>query len=357
MRRLFLAIPLALIALLAVAWLAWSLGSDDETIGRLDRSVVRLFIVGPVGTVSGTGFAINNDGYIATNFHVIEAHVKRQWRIFVVDHGAQKEDRRPAQLVEAFPGEDIAILRVVGLRRPPVTFADLANNGPSKGVKIFAIGFPGAGDRLGPVDDASFVSGAVSRIFSGPWAEDAPQIQIIQHTTPTNPGNSGGPLADECGNVIGLNSQREAHMVFGPGGITLVTDPIQGVFYASHASVLMEKLRGLGLAFQTADERCASGALGIPGLGRIEIMAIAALVLSLIALVIVLRPRPLVQVVVNCGELIGDCAHAVEQALRRLKLSKNGADEIEITAAPPPHEREPDADAPPNSKDQDDGEK
>ena len=47
MRRLFLAIPLALIALLSVAWLAWSVGSDDETMGRLDQSVVRIFIVGP----------------------------------------------------------------------------------------------------------------------------------------------------------------------------------------------------------------------------------------------------------------------------------------------------------------------
>ena len=247
MRRLFLAIPLALIALLSVAWLAWSVGSDDETIGRLDQSVVRLFIVGPEETFSGTGFMINRDGYVATNFNVIEDHLESRWRIFVADHGAEKADRRPAQLVEAFPGEDLAILRVAGLKRPSVTFADLPNNGPSKGVKVFAVGFPVVGDRLGPVDDASFVSGAVSRVFSGPWTEDAPAIQIIQHTAPTNPGNSGGPLVDECGRVIGLNTQREVRFVFGPGGTPLVTDPIQGVFYASYATVLMEKLRGAGL--------------------------------------------------------------------------------------------------------------
>ena len=353
MRRLFLAIPLALIALLSVAWLAWSVGSDDETIGRLDQSVVRLFIVGPEETFSGTGFMINRDGYVATNFHVIEDHLESQWRIFVADHGAEKADRRPAQLVEAFPGEDLAILRVAGLKRPSVTFADLPKNGPSKGVKVFAIGFPVVGDRLGPVDDASFVSGAVSRVFSGPWTEDAPAIQIIQHTAPTNPGNSGGPLVDECGRVIGLNTQREVKFVFGPGGTPLVTDPIQGVFYASHATVLMEKLRGLGVAFQTATGRCASGVLGVLGLGRIHIMAFAAFILSVVGLGLVYRPRPLVQVVVNCGEYIGDCVHAVERAVRRLNSAKESGKEIEITAAPPSHGREQDTNSSPNSRGQD----
>ena len=339
MRRLFLAIPLALIALLSVAWLAWSVVLDDDSLGRLDRSVVRLFIVGSEATVYGTGFVINRDGYAATNFHVIAKYLESQWPIFIVDQGvdqgAEKENWRAAQVVKAFAGEDVAILRVPGLERPPVIFATSPDTGPSIGVKVFAIGFPGVGDRLGPVDDASFVSGAASRIFSGPWTEDAPAIQIIQHNAPTNPGNSGGPLVDQCGRIIGVNSQREAHIVLGPGGIPLVTDSIQGVFYSSHASVLMEKLRGLGIAFQMARGRCASGVLGSVGEDRAGILAIAVLLLSMAGLGSVYRRRPVVQIVVNCGDYISDCAQAVEGAVRRLKSTHKSGNEIGIIAAKP----------------------
>ena len=142
-------------------------------------------------------------------------------------------DRRAATLVEAFPGEDLAILRVDGLDRPPVTFSSDVEDRPAKGGQVFTIGFPGVGDRLGPVDEASFAPGTVSRLFSGTWTEGAPAIRIIQHTAPINPGNSGGPLVNECGQVVGVNSQREAQMVLAPGGIPLVSDPIQGMFYAT----------------------------------------------------------------------------------------------------------------------------
>ncbi len=356
MRRSHIAIVLAVPALLAVAWLAWAawgLHSDDGVAMRVDRNVVRIFVVGPQGAVSGTGFVINREGYIATNFHVIEAHLEMSWPIVVADRGAGEEDRRPAQLVEAFPGEDLAILRVEGLERPPVTFAGISEDQPAKGVQVFAIGFPGVGDRLGPVDDASFVPGAVSRVFLGPWTEDAPAIQIIQHTAPTNPGNSGGPLADRCGRVIGINSQREVRIVFGPGGIPLVTDPIQGVFYASHAAVLMDKLQGLGIAFETAGGRCGAGVVGALETEPLYIAAFAALLLAAVGIGVVYRPRRVVQVAVDCGEFIGDCAQAVERAVRRLRSDGKDEDELEITLTPSRHERELDADSSPNSSGRD----
>ena len=95
--------------------------------------------------------------------------------------------------------------------------------------------------------EASFSPGSVSRTFSGSWSADGPRITIIQHTAPTNPGNSGGPLVNVCGEVIGINAQREARIIPGPGGIPLVSDPIQGVFSSLHASVLRQKLEQLGI--------------------------------------------------------------------------------------------------------------
>ncbi len=90
---------------------------------------------------------------------------------------------------------------------------------------------------------------------------------------------------------------------------------------------------------------------------RIHILAFAAFSLSVVGLGLVYRPRPLVQVVVNCGEYIGDCVQAVERAVRRLNSAKESENEIEITAAPPSHGREQDTNSSPKSLGQDQGQK
>lgn len=343
-------IVLVPVVLLAVTGPAAGLESD-EVARRLDPSVVRIFTIGPQGMGSGTGFVINNDGYVVTNYHVIAEHLDSSWRIVVADRGAGEDNRRPASLVEAFPGEDLAILRVEGLNRPPVIFAALSDDPPAKGLEVFAIGFPGASDRLGPVDDASFAPGTVSRVFTGPWAEGEPAIQIIQHTAPTNPGNSGGPLVNQCGHVIGINSQREARIILSRGGIPIVVDPIQGVFYASHSSVLMEKLRALDVAFEMASKPCGTGLADALERGKLYIAAFAALLLAVAAFALIFRPRPVVQIVVNCGEALFNCVAAVERAVRRLR--SNGEDEIEMTVASTERERVPDANSAPDSSDGD----
>ncbi len=295
----------------------------EEVAEMLDPSVVRIFAVGSNQMESGTGFVINREGYVVTNFHVIQRHEESGWRLFIADGGLDPEHRRNATVVEVFRGEDLAILQVSGLNRPPVEFAEDADDQPAKGRSVFAIGFPGAGDRLGPVTEASFTPGTVSRLFPGSWFNEGPAIRIIQHTAPTNPGNSGGPLVNACGQVVGVNSQRETRTISGPGGIPLVTDPIQGVFFSSHFSVLLQKLRALDISFTGAKKPCRvvapAASTNLYIFIATAFLAVASVIYSL-----VFRPRRVTQLVVHCGEVAGDCAKAVERAVRDLRAGKGG---------------------------------
>jgi hypothetical protein len=345
MRRPLLAALLALPAVFAVAWLALSEAPGDGVAKRLDRSVVRIFVFGPNGASSGTGFVLNRDGLVATNFHVVEAHLELAWDIVVADRVSDEEQQRGAEIVHAFPGEDLAILRVAGLDRTPATFANSGGHELTKGLEVYAIGFPGAADRLGPVDEASLVPGAVSRTFSGPWAEGAPAVRIIQHTAPTNPGNSGGPLVDRCGHVVGLNTQREAHVVFGPGGIPLVTDPIQGVFYASGADVLTAKLRQSGIVFHIAAGSCGTGYIATLRRGLDNMWAIVAIMVSLTGLTLLFRPRPVMQVVVQCGDAAIACAQAIERAVQNIRSGRRGGGDVIVGAGTLPPEDKKDGKA------------
>jgi hypothetical protein len=293
--------------------------NPEEIAASLDPSVVRIFIVGPRGMETGTGFVINRQGYVATNYHVVSSHLEQGWQILVADGGADPEQRREATVIKAFAGEDLAILLVKGLNRPPVLFAELEDDQPAKGASVFAVGFPGAGDRLGPVAEASFTPGTISRLFLGSWSGDSPTIRIIQHTAPTNPGNSGGPLVNECGQVIGLNTQREAQFVLGPGGLIFVTDPIQGVFFSSDSSALLKNLRSLEIPFSIAEVSCKTFLGGIPTVFWFYIASVAIFAFASIIFTMVFKPRPVYQVVVRCGELCEDCAEAVKKAIKKFR--------------------------------------
>jgi S1-C subfamily serine protease len=198
---------IGLIAGLSQAALALT---PEEVARAVDPSVVRIYVEGPRGRGSGTGFVVSRNDHVATNFHVVQTHVERDWAIFVASGGTEPGQRLAVTVVGLFPGEDLAILQVADLHGPPLRFASdeltAAELAPPKGLQVFGVGFPGAADRLGPVTEASFSPGSVSRTFSGSWSANGPEITIIQHTAPTNPGNGGGPLVNACGEVIGINA-------------------------------------------------------------------------------------------------------------------------------------------------------
>lgn len=134
----------------------------------------------------GSGFALNNKGYIITSYHMVAGADS----IFIEN---SKIERCLTKLVFVDPKIDIAILKINDSRlaanwQIPFSFN---NKSSDLGEKVFTLGYPRK--------DIVYGEGALSSL-SG-FRNDTNMYQI---SIPVNPGNSGGPLLDESGNVIGI---------------------------------------------------------------------------------------------------------------------------------------------------------
>jgi S1-C subfamily serine protease len=142
-------------------------------------------------TAVGTGVVIDDQGTILTNLHVAAAAKKLR----VVFWNGMESD---AVIVGAQPESDLAIIRpaVIPDDLVPATLASSANLQP--GDEVVAVGFPFG---IGPSASAGVVSGLLRTLT----AEDEPRLKnLIQFDAAANPGNSGGPLVNADGEVVGI---------------------------------------------------------------------------------------------------------------------------------------------------------
>ncbi len=142
-----------------------------------------------IPTATGTGFLITDDGYLISNYHVVKDAVKVR-----LVTGAGLVD---AKVVKLDAANDLALLKATG-RFAPLPVA--ASRGVKLGGTVATVGFPNIGmqgfsPKLAKGEIAS-LSGA---------ADDARYFQI---SVPVQPGNSGGALVDEHGNVVGVVSAK-----------------------------------------------------------------------------------------------------------------------------------------------------
>ncbi|HER35487.1 MAG TPA: PDZ domain-containing protein [Halothiobacillaceae bacterium] len=140
----------------------------------------------------GSGFILSEDGYIATNAHVIEGASK----VFV-----RLADSRElaAEVVGVDPIGDIALLKIDAKGLPPVSLGD--SDAVRPGQWALAIGSPYGFDQT---VTAGIISGLGRHL---PSETTQPYVPFIQSDVAINPGNSGGPLFNTRGQVIGINAQ------------------------------------------------------------------------------------------------------------------------------------------------------
>ena len=166
----------------------------------------------PVGL--GSGFFINQQGYLITNYHVIEKETRIMVTLFSEGGGSfEKKQFQKIRIVAINPFVDLALLKVEDLDEK-VPFVYLGRTEQVRvGQSVFAVGNPLGLER-------SLSEGAittVSRAFEG--------LVYLQTNADINPGNSGGPLFDMCGQVIGVTNMGA--FFFGGLGFAIPVDCVK----------------------------------------------------------------------------------------------------------------------------------
>ena len=165
-----------------------------EIYAKVNPSVVTVVSEESNGASVGTGIIMTSDGYIITNAHVISGG-KSCW--IALDTGVQYD----ALLVGFDEDEDLAVLKAVDAKDLPVAeFGD--SDLLQVGERAYAIGNP-----LGVELRGTFTDGMISAV-NRQIEVDGGQMTVIQTTAALNNGNSGGPLINSSGQVIGINTLK-----------------------------------------------------------------------------------------------------------------------------------------------------
>ncbi len=235
--------------------------NSTKALKTAEVSVVRVLVVyrgfggTPLDTVSmGSGFVVA-PGYIITNYHVVEVPPEASSAdIYIVPHKDSGANYQPVHLVKSWTEGDLALLQASDLKIAPLKLFLT----PYKNERVVSMGYPDvtdhllnrAGTELLEPTDAYVTQGSIALFAS--TNPDGSRVDTLFHTAPINHGNSGGPLLNECGQVVGVNTWTAPSTVSAGGDI----DVSAGQFVATHVSALNTFLSSAGVTPQVVSTPC-----------------------------------------------------------------------------------------------------
>ena len=191
-------------------------GNVRDLVNQLGEAVVQVRTPGGLGS----GFFINEDGFLMTNFHVIEGETQISVEVYHQRNGQlEVKSYKQVRIVAMNKFQDLTLLKIEDKDAPKFKRVPLGNaDALAVGEHVFAIGSPLGLERT-----------VTEGILSTKTRELGGTL-YLQTTTQINPGNSGGPLFNLAGEVVGITNMK---ITFGEGlGFAI---PIEAVrFFLEH---------------------------------------------------------------------------------------------------------------------------
>jgi len=260
---------LAIVLLLATAqFFALPAHADVQDIAAASRSVVRIALAATDGNDAyfvghGSGVVIA-PGRVLTNAHVVEL-TRSEPNIVIGVIPPEGTKSYGGRVIAYSPGNDLALIAVDNADLPVATFFGGA---PIDGERVTAIGYPGSVDRaqgmslediikpMTPVRTSGTVSGGRA----------SKQFDTVLHTAELASGNSGGPLVDDCGRVLGVNSfgslsdGNDATFGFAVSNREIASFLRQAGVQVRRSSEVCRSMAEIAAAQEAADERARAEA-------------------------------------------------------------------------------------------------